>query len=79
MYLRSCGIFYVMQQAIGRLTQQIAFLAEADKLKRILRRTPLIDDSRQENSAEHSWHLLLVAIVLRDTRIRNSICSECSR
>ncbi|MCM3878616.1 MAG: HD domain-containing protein [Vicinamibacterales bacterium] len=55
-----------MQQVMDRLAQQIAFLAEADKLKGILRRTPLIDDSRQENSAEHSWHLLLVAIVLRE-------------
>jgi putative hydrolase of HD superfamily len=50
----------------GRLSRQIAFLVEADKLKGILRRTPLVDDSRQENSAEHSWHLLLVAIVLRE-------------
>lgn len=49
-----------------RLAQQIAFLVEADKLKKVLRRTPLVDSSRQENSAEHSWHLILTAIVLRE-------------
>ncbi len=49
-----------------RLTQQMAFLVEADKLKTILRRTPLTDRSRLENSAEHSWHLALAAIVLRE-------------
>jgi putative hydrolases of HD superfamily len=47
-----------------RLTQQIAFLIEADKLKHVLRRTPLGDSSRRENSAEHSWHLVVAAIVL---------------
>jgi putative hydrolase of HD superfamily len=47
-----------------RLTQQIAFLLEADKLKAVLRRTALIDGSRQENSAEHSWHVALAAIVM---------------
>ena len=48
----------------SRLEQQIAFLLEADKLKAVLRRTPLIDNSRQENSAEHSWHLALAAVTL---------------
>jgi putative hydrolase of HD superfamily len=47
-----------------RVARQIAFLIEADKLKRVLRRTPLVDSSRRENAAEHSWHLLLVALVL---------------
>ena len=50
----------------GRLTQQIAFLIEADKLKQVIRRTPLVDSSRRENSAEHSWHLVMAAIVLRE-------------
>ena len=50
----------------GRVPQQIAFLVEADKLKGILRRTSLMDASRRENSAEHSWHLVLLALVLRE-------------
>lgn len=49
-----------------RLAQQIAFLLEADKLKTVLRRTPLTDASRPENSAEHSWHLVLAAIVMAE-------------
>lgn len=50
----------------ARLQQQIAFLNEADKLKTITRGTTLCDASRSENSAEHSWHLTLYALVLAD-------------
>lgn len=49
-----------------RLARQIGFLLEADKLKSILRRTPLVDNSRLENSAEHSWHLALAALALQE-------------
>jgi putative hydrolase of HD superfamily len=49
-----------------RLQRQVEFLLEADKLKAILRRTPLIDNSRQENSAEHSWHLTVAAVTLAE-------------
>ena len=52
--------------ANDRLAQQIAFLLEADQLKTIVRRTPLTDNSRQENSAEHSWHLALAALTLSE-------------
>jgi putative hydrolases of HD superfamily len=44
----------------------MSFLVEADKLKTILRRTTLVDASRPENSAEHSWHLALAAMILRE-------------
>lgn len=50
----------------ARLEQQIAFLNEADKLKSVVRATELCDNSRYENSAEHSWHLTLYALVLSD-------------
>lgn len=50
----------------NRLTQQIQFIIEIDKLKSILRQTLLIDESRRENSAEHSWHLAMMAIVLSE-------------
>lgn len=49
-----------------RLARQMAFLVEADKLKNILRRTPLSDGSRAENSAEHSWHLAVAALALHE-------------
>ncbi|MDZ7957822.1 MAG: HD domain-containing protein [Aulosira sp. DedQUE10] len=50
----------------NRLTQQIQFIIEIDRLKQILRQTLLIDGSRQENSAEHSWHLAVMAITLAE-------------
>ncbi|MEM6304486.1 MAG: HD domain-containing protein [Pseudomonadota bacterium] len=50
----------------ARLEQQVAFLNEADRLKSVLRGTTLCDRSRYENSAEHSWHLALYALVLAD-------------
>jgi putative hydrolase of HD superfamily len=56
----------VSTPADDRLARQIAFLVEADKLKSILRRTPLVDGSRLENSAEHSWHLVLAAALMRE-------------
>jgi putative hydrolase of HD superfamily len=49
-----------------RLDAQFAFLAEADRLKTVLRATTLADGSRRENSGEHSWHLALYALVLAD-------------
>jgi putative hydrolase of HD superfamily len=47
-----------------RLEQQIRFVREVDKLKTIERQTLITDASRQENDAEHSWHLALMALVL---------------
>lgn len=47
-----------------RLAKQIEFIKEIDKVKYILRKTKLINSDRNENDAEHSWHLALMAIVL---------------
>lgn len=49
-----------------RLLGLLAFVREVDKLKSVLRQTYLMDGSRSENSAEHSWHLALMAIVLSE-------------
>jgi putative hydrolase of HD superfamily len=49
-----------------RLNGQLDFLIEADKMKSILRQTLLIDKSRQENDAEHSWHFALMAMTLAE-------------
>jgi putative hydrolase of HD superfamily len=46
------------------LQQQLAFILEIDKLKRVIRQTLLTDQSRRENSAEHSWHLAIMAMLL---------------
>ncbi len=47
-----------------RLSAQVAFLKKADALKLVERANVLIDQSRPENSAEHSWHLALWALVM---------------
>jgi putative hydrolases of HD superfamily len=54
------------QVTISRLTQQIQFIIEIDKLKQVLRQTLLTDGSRQENSAEHSWHLAIMVVILSE-------------
>lgn len=48
------------------LQQQLQFLHEIDRLKTVHRQTFLIDRSRRENSAEHSWHLAMYALVLAE-------------
>jgi len=48
------------------LDRQVGFLLEADRLKTVLRQSTLTDGSRRENSAEHSWHLALMALVLAE-------------
>ncbi|MCL4830370.1 MAG: HD domain-containing protein [Caldilinea sp.] len=50
----------------SRLQAQLTFLLEIDRLKRILRRTSLVGGDRRENSAEHSWHLAVMALVLAE-------------
>jgi putative hydrolase of HD superfamily len=49
-----------------RLTRQLAFLREIDQLKTVVRQSPLLDRSRRENSAEHSWHLAMYACILHE-------------
>ena len=49
------------------MDKQLAFLQEIDKLKSVVRKSPLIDQSRRENSAEHSWHLAMYALILADS------------
>lgn len=51
---------------IDRLDRQLAFLVEADRLKRIDRASWITGRIRRENSAEHSWHLTLFALTLAD-------------
>ena len=46
------------------LERQIGFVLEADRLKTVARQSRITDGSRHENSAEHSWHLGLMALAL---------------
>lgn len=53
-----------MTEYVERLKQQIDFLMEIDKLKLVLRASMVTDKSRFENTAEHSWHLAMFAMML---------------
>jgi putative hydrolases of HD superfamily len=46
------------------LERQIRFVLEADRLKTVARQSRITDGTRRENSAEHSWHLALMALAL---------------
>lgn len=50
----------------NRLASQLTFILELDRLKRVLRRTSLVGGDRRENSAEHSWQLAVMAMVLAE-------------
>lgn len=54
------------QEEKSRLEKQIAFLTEVDKEKNIFRQTYLADGKRKENDVEHSWHLALAAVLLKE-------------
>ena len=51
---------------MDRLKQQMDFIVEIDKVKNIFRQTYLSDGNRKENDAEHSWHLALMAVLLKE-------------
>ena len=47
-----------------QLASRLRFLLEADRLKTVLRGSRITDGSRRENTAEHSWHIALFALLL---------------
>lgn len=49
-----------------RLAKQIAFSLEIDKEKNIMRQTHLSGHGRNENDAEHAWHMAIMAYLLRE-------------
>lgn len=50
----------------SRISQQMEFIAEIDKLKQVVRESWLIDASRKETDAEHSWHITLMVLLLNE-------------
>src|ERR1051326_5110226 len=51
---------------LARLEQQIRFIIEIDKLKSIYRRTCLINERRNENTAKHSWHIAVMLMIFSE-------------
>ena len=45
------------------LDSLLKFTAEIDKMTSVFRRTLLLDRSRAENDAEHSWHIAVMALI----------------
>ncbi len=50
----------------NRMAKQLAFSLEIDKVKNIFRQTHLSGNGRNENDAEHSWHMAIMAYLLRE-------------
>lgn len=49
-----------------RLQRQLRFILEIDRLKAVVRQSYLVGAERRENSAEHSWHVAVMAMVLAE-------------
>ena len=57
----------VARDVVGaRLADQLAFVQELDRLKAVERQSLILDGLRRENTAEHSWHVAMLAVVLAD-------------
>ncbi len=61
---RDAALAIAAEHGGDEIASRLAFVYELDKLKNVLRQSMLTDDSRQENSAEHSWHLAMTAMTL---------------
>ena len=53
-----------------RLDQLLRFTAQIDKMTSVLRRNLLIDRSRRENDAEHSWHISVMALLFQEFAVQ---------
>ncbi len=56
----------INETSLSRFEEQLRFIFEVDKLKKVIRQTLLLDASRQENDAEHSWHMSLAILLLSE-------------
>ena len=50
----------------NRISKQLDFALEIDKLKNVFRQTHLSQHGRNENDAEHSWHMAVMAYLLKE-------------
>ena len=73
---QSTATIWAFLTALGEpLASRFEFLLEADRLKSVVRGNRIADGSRRENTAEHSWHIALLAPM----RANRSICSAWDR
>lgn len=62
---------------MDKLKKQMEFLIEIDKLKSVFRQSLIPEDRRNENDAEHSWHMCMYAIVLQEYAPENIDMLKC--
>ena len=60
------GIQGFLSSGDDRLDRRFLFTAEIDQMTSVLRRTLLLDRSRRENDAEHSWHIAVMAMLFSE-------------
>jgi putative hydrolase of HD superfamily len=58
------GVLALAEDLDPEIASRIRFLFELDRLKGVLRQTQVLDGERQENSAEHSWHVAMTALAM---------------
>jgi putative hydrolase of HD superfamily len=56
----------ILAGTADRLRRQIEFILEVDRLKEVYRQSYILHADRHENSAEHSWHLAIAALLLSE-------------
>lgn len=56
-----------------RIRQQLEFIREIDNLKHVLRQSYLMNQERRENDAEHSWHIAVMALLLKEHGIHQNL------
>ncbi|SDZ95662.1 HD domain-containing protein [Microbulbifer marinus] len=56
----------MQETRVGEIEQLLEFVVEIEKLKAVLRKTRPVGLERRENSAEHSWHVCLTALMFRE-------------
>ncbi len=62
---------------MDKLDELIRFSAEIDKMKSVYRHTLLIDKSREETDAEHSWHLATMVMLFKDYAPKGADIDRC--
>ena len=56
----------ILSDSPDRFRRQIEFILEIDRLKEVYRQSHILHADRHENSAEHSWHLAIAALLLAE-------------
>jgi len=66
-FLSTCGLLCLDQEyGMNPIESVLSFIVEIEKLKDVHRKTRPVGLDRYENSAEHSWHVCLSALMLKD-------------